>query len=1714
MQIMIIKPNQMNKTILKRIFFVVILAVVTLGAHAQRFTDKLDHGIVAVNLGSNTFVSWRRNADEYYSTTYNLYCDGTRVAENLTVTNWTGSANGTFTVRPVVNGQEQAADDASHFAGSSGYTALGMYAAMAWNKYVSYNNAAGLLDLSLDNIISRDNRDVTHHYWPNDMTFADLDGDGQLEFIIKRMNMWDSDNTYPTTNTTEYTVWEAYDVNWATGATKRMWWIDCGPNMVSLNNTENNLLAYDWDMDGRAEVVMRGADNMVFHHGDGSTETIGDGTVNTRGDFDHNSGAQYAWTKTGNEYLIYFNGVTGATYQVMEYPLKRYEPGEDPNDIDAAWHGRSQYGHISSKYFFGAPYLDGRKPSLFIGRGIYTRHKMMALDLDASTHKFAERWEWHSTADGTTPGDFWYGNGNHNFVIADVDEDGRDEIVYGSMVIDDNGNGLHSTGYGHGDAMHVNDFDPYRKGLEIFTCIEDAPTWGMAYRSGLTGEVYMKHNSTGDDGRCMAGNFTNYIPGSVGKSWTSNALALTSDTYIPDYNLMFSFRVGGVESPKVNYRIYWDADLLSEQFDGIGSNDAGRSPAVFKWNQTNKNSDRIFDAAGLTMNGTKNNPNFQGDILGDWREEFVLRESTGTVSENGVDYGVFNLLKVYTTAIPTTYSIPTLWADHQYRQAMGTQMQVYNLPPNASFFLGEMEGITQAPPPLTNSGRVEVRKNGTIASNTHGQHVMLAEAGNVTVTVENGAAPLVFTDNAPSWTQGHNASEATSLTAPTTTTYTHTLTGAAFSGSTHVVKQGGGTLVLPKVEQSYSGNTDVWAGTLQFDGKMTSSPVWLNRFATLSSTGGEFNTVSAEYGARLLPGGIDTNVSAMTIRTLNLGFGAKVVFDLGINKDDPHDQLNVTELSVEKKDGSEWTTYGPEYLAPVFSFQVAGTPTGGKYPIGSVTRVTNGELSDIIIEGIDESLNPRLLIENETLYLEIDELEPSPEPEIKIIDMVNCDLTSTFPSSSATTYYLPKVGIVGDANATMSGTFTNRNGDVTDLGSSVQRTVLTEDYESATSAAPWKSTNASDKLSLVTGDATYGNYICYDFTGDTKTNSRGVSWWFDDLGDMGDSYVIEFDAFLKPGSDQQTELTVMAGFSDPINDNYASDTNHSYLFDLTNQKGNSTSYTVNQSDTKVTIPSVVWCHYRIEVDVTTRSTTWSITNKSTNAVVGSGSYALADDALSVPKGFFVRAGRYQAVFKFDNLSIVSNGANLKEYVFTEPGTLRVTAKVDGRPGNTAAFTVDHPYVMAGEEDFLNEDFEGSTDMPTGWTSGNVNIASDGPDGNYLNLSISNSNSRCAYRSLSDVNFDAEVYTVSFDAALTPGNNEQMQVALLGRSQAMPTDYTVHYLIDSGYLFSAVNTGANSTSYVINGDASNTVSIPSGTWCHFAVTVDKTAGTASWTIINNSTKQVAGSGSYTLPDDVLKEATHLFLRTGRYTSSIKFDNLVIAPFDFLPVSIGDELAVVIPEDFIGGNAHIWRNGLTTATSWSSLVLPFDLTMEQVKALFGENTIVANLVTTAGTENKVYFDTQAGTITANQPVLIKGVSNPSPYLIKSVDVQAVPSPIIENPYYMFIGNYDNLGLTPFYAGDYFYSNNKLSKVAYDGVLMTLKGFRAYFHAISSNAASVSVLFDSPEGIDDLESTVPATYTVYTISGVLVRRNVTSLRDLRPGLYIVNGKKMLVR
>lgn len=863
----------MNK---KLIAFVIAAFASYNVATAQRFTDRLDRGLVAVKTTGGVYCSWRIQADEYYDVKYNLYRDGTKVnAEPLTVSNYTdasGSQGSTYTVKAVVNGVEQEASKA---------------ASVFANNYKS--------------ITIKHDASLKSTYIPNDACCADVDGDGEVEILLKFDNKEEGEQLYPKNGPTingvetkEYSMLACLKQDGTV-----LWWVNCGPNMGDFQNNEQNIVGYDWDMDGKAEVVMRLEEGSTVHMADGTTYTIGadgkNGTSWTNYRIPKGSGSVEWFTYYGNEFLFYCEGATGKPYQCIEYPLKRLEAGE--TDLKAAW--GDGYGHRSSKHFFGAPYLDGKHPSLFIGRGIYTRHKFIAYDVDPATHALNVRWQWTNNK----PGSPWYGQGYHNYSIADVDWDGRDEIVWGSMVIDDNGKGLSTTGLGHGDAHHVSDLNPYMHGQEIFACNEDNPA--NNFRDATTSKIYYRMTDTNDAGRALAGNFYNTIPGAIGNGAHDTPIS----TVINDHVSVSTTGLG------MNFRIYWDGDLQEECFDNITVSKPGVGTLA------------TFSGA-YSNNSTKATPCYQGDIFGDWREEVIERTAD-------------NNIRIYTTITPTEWRNYSLWYDHQYRNAMVWQPCGYNQPPHASYFLGELEGITVAPPPLTTTGREEVTTS--IESSLNGKHVLLAATEDVTVAVAEGASPSVFTDNAPSWVQGTAPSECTTKdTEIKYSYYTHTLTGGAFTGEMRLVKQGDGTLVLPNVTETYSGNTDVWAGTLQFDGTMEKSPVWLNRFARLSSNGGKFQAgIKADYGSEILPGGKD-NVGTISASSIELGFGARVIIDVNGNE---IDRLVADKISIEKK---VWDN-GPEYSAPVLEF--TSKPAAGTYVIAETANLT-GNLSDIHVEGL------------------------------------------------------------------------------------------------------------------------------------------------------------------------------------------------------------------------------------------------------------------------------------------------------------------------------------------------------------------------------------------------------------------------------------------------------------------------------------------------------------------------------------------------------------------------------------------------------------------------------------------------------------------------------------------------------------------------------------------------------------------------------------------
>ncbi|MBP5715878.1 MAG: autotransporter-associated beta strand repeat-containing protein, partial [Bacteroidales bacterium] len=347
-------------------------------------------------------------------------------------------------------------------------------------------------------------------------------------------------------------------------------------------------------------------------------------------------------------------------------------------------------------------------------------------------------------------------------------------------------------------------------------------------------------------------------------------------------------------------------------------------------------------------NWTKNTPSAQGDILGDWREEIIVRTSDN------------KYVRVYTTNIATPYRNYTLWHDHQYRQGMVWESIGYNQPPHASYFLGELEGITVAPPPFTMTGRTEVSNNGTIGQDLNDKHVIVCETGNTNITVADGAKPYMVTFNVPSWVQGTNSTLTNGSGKINYVYYACNVEGAAFTGDMRLVKQGDGILNLPKTDNTYTGETNIWAGTLNFDGTARNSDLWLNRFAEFNSDGGEFHSLKADYGSVIRPGRADHIGQIKVDSTLYLGFGSRVIIDLD-GETQTSDCLLAKTLVIETKN---WT-YGPKYKMPVI--ELAGNVAAGTYCIAKVENL-NGSLTNLKVEGAN-GLKCSMSYEGGSIYL-------------------------------------------------------------------------------------------------------------------------------------------------------------------------------------------------------------------------------------------------------------------------------------------------------------------------------------------------------------------------------------------------------------------------------------------------------------------------------------------------------------------------------------------------------------------------------------------------------------------------------------------------------------------------------------------------------------------------------------------------------------------------
>lgn len=521
---------------------------------AQRQMEYLKRGIVAIPAELGVFVSWRLLGTEPQNTKFDLYRtenNSTKKLNEKPLLNETNfldktadkAKNYTYFVKS--NTQDKTVDDDSA-------------------KYVASQKPYFSIPLK-----------TPAGYTPNDISVADLDGDGEYEIILHQTGE-SRDNSQK--GITDEPIIQAYKLNGTL-----LWEINLGKN-IREGAHYTQFLVYDLDQDGKAEIVMKTADGSK----DSKGKVIGDATKN----YVNENG----FILSGPEYLTVFNGETGEEINTVNYQVPRFAGSLNPTDEQMTETWGDAKGNRIDRFLGAVAYLDGKHPSVVMSRGYYTRTAIAAWDY--KDKKLSLRWLFDT--ESSEENKKFRGQGNHNLSIADVDNDEKDEIIFGAMTVDDNGKVLNSTGYGHGDALHVGDLDPSNPGLEIFDIQERFDDAGAHFRDGKTGKVlwklpsliYSKQGKFQGPGRGLSLNIDPRYQGS--ECWAAGAGV--KGLYDAKGNKISE------KNPSVNMGIYWDGDFLSEILDGT---------SVSKWDWKNEKSNLIFDAKDFqceSNNGTKKNP--------------------------------------------------------------------------------------------------------------------------------------------------------------------------------------------------------------------------------------------------------------------------------------------------------------------------------------------------------------------------------------------------------------------------------------------------------------------------------------------------------------------------------------------------------------------------------------------------------------------------------------------------------------------------------------------------------------------------------------------------------------------------------------------------------------------------------------------------------------------------------------------------------------------------------------------------------------------------------------------------------------------------------------------------------------------------------------------------------------------------------------------------
>ena len=654
-----------------------------------RQMEKLNRGLIAVKTTADTrgqavngvYLSWRLLGDESLENqAFDIYKNGTKIHTTGVhdATNWIDTSGTASDKYKVVKAGEDASKETEVTPTSNNNCAKSNEV----GNGNSEKNSFTYVDIPISRpdpvermgdgkISNYYNVDKSHEGGANDASVGDLDGDGDYEIVLK----WDPTDSKDSAGAdfTGNAYIDAYKID--PNNDGYMWRIDLGKNVTSGAHY-TQFLVYDFDGDGKSEVAMKTAPGTVDGTGRYVTE-VGDtdeirNTDNTKSYI--GTSGRLKGKNPFTQYLTIFDGETGAALYTTDYIP--YDAAENKN-----WGDSGAKYNRSERYLAAVAYLDGIHPSIVMCRGYYHDSVIRAYTWDGT--ELTMQWEHKGkpSASSTT----LYGQGNHNLSVGDIDNDGKDEIVYGSAALDDDGKTvLGNTGLGHGDAMHMSDFN--NDGTqEVFSVKEEEfKKYAEDLRVASTGKHFWssgKLTTSSDNGRGVMDN----IDDSYAKEH-SNALAIGWSSGIANAHDLNGDDVaakpaGAGSGTFDNFLVYWDGDLSRELLD---------ANIIQKYYAATGKTKRFYGpldgytlTGGSTNNYSKRNPSLVADIWGDWREEIIMPVNKGSATDQAY-------LRIYTSTMPTDYRITTLMHDCQYRLSVAWQNVGYNQPTHASYYIGSV----------------------------------------------------------------------------------------------------------------------------------------------------------------------------------------------------------------------------------------------------------------------------------------------------------------------------------------------------------------------------------------------------------------------------------------------------------------------------------------------------------------------------------------------------------------------------------------------------------------------------------------------------------------------------------------------------------------------------------------------------------------------------------------------------------------------------------------------------------------------------------------------------------------------------------------------------------------------------------------------------------------------------------------------------------------